>query len=68
MPSGDRSPKASLSWTASGLIGSPPHDVVRRGMIQVFEGRRVFENLTVEENLVVGGHTQAKHEPHPPAD
>ena len=27
--------------------------------MQVFEGRRVFENLTVEENLVVGGHTQA---------
>jgi branched-chain amino acid transport system ATP-binding protein len=36
----------------------PPHDVVRRGVVQVFEGRRVFENLTVEENLVVGGHTQ----------
>ena len=35
-----------------------PHDIVRRGIVQVFEGRRVFENLTVEENLVVGGHTQ----------
>ena len=30
-----------------------------RGITQVFEGRRVFENLTVEENLVVGGHVQA---------
>ena len=27
--------------------------------MQVFEGRRVFANLAVEENLVVGGHTQA---------
>jgi branched-chain amino acid transport system ATP-binding protein len=36
----------------------PPHDIVRRGIVQVFEGRRVFENLTVEENLVVGGHTR----------
>ena len=35
-----------------------PHDIVRRGIVQVFEGRRVFENLTVEENLVVGGHTR----------
>ena len=35
-----------------------PHDIVRRGIVQAFEGRRVFENLTVEENLVVGGHTQ----------
>src|SRR6202035_5740454 len=33
-----------------------PHEVVRRGVVQVFEGRRVFENLTVEENLVAGAH------------
>lgn len=36
-----------------------PHDVVRRGLVQVFEGRRVFENLTVEENLVVGAHSRS---------
>ncbi|HXT82412.1 MAG TPA: ABC transporter ATP-binding protein, partial [Acetobacteraceae bacterium] len=36
-----------------------PHDVVRRGVVQVFEGRRVFINLTIEENLIVGGHIQA---------
>ena len=33
-----------------------PYDVVKRGVAQVFEGRRVFENLTVEENLVAGAH------------
>ena len=36
----------------------PPHAVVRRGVVQVFEGRRVFEHLTTEENLVAGGHIQ----------
>jgi branched-chain amino acid transport system ATP-binding protein len=35
-----------------------PHEIVRRGITQVFEGRRVFTGLTVEENLIVGGHTQ----------
>jgi branched-chain amino acid transport system ATP-binding protein len=35
-----------------------PHEVVRRGVCQVFEGRRVFENLTVEENLIAGAHTR----------
>jgi branched-chain amino acid transport system ATP-binding protein len=35
-----------------------PHEVVRCGVTQVFEGRRVFENLTVEENLIAGGHLQ----------
>src|SRR5437867_3106679 len=29
-----------------------PHEAVLHGVVQVFEGRRVFENLTVEENLI----------------
>jgi branched-chain amino acid transport system ATP-binding protein len=36
----------------------PPHAIVRRGVVQVFEGRRVFEHLTTEENLIAGGHVQ----------
>ena len=36
-----------------------PHDVVKRGVVQVFEGRRVFENLSVEENLIAGAHTRS---------
>ena len=34
-----------------------PEEIVRRGIFQVMEGRRVFEDLTVDENLVAGGHT-----------
>ena len=30
--------------------------ISHRGIIQIIEGRRVFEHLTVEENLIVGGH------------
>ncbi len=33
----------------------PPEDIARRGMALSPEGRRVFANLTVEENLVLGG-------------
>ena len=33
--------------------------IVRRGIFQVMEGRRVFEHLTVEENLRAGAYTQA---------
>jgi branched-chain amino acid transport system ATP-binding protein len=36
--------------------GRSAHDLVARGVAQVFEGRQVFANLTVEENLQVGGH------------
>ena len=32
--------------------------IVRRGVFQVMEGRRVFEHLTIEENLVAGSYTR----------
>ena len=34
-----------------------PEAIVRRGVRQVLEGRRVFVEMTVEDNLRVGGHT-----------
>jgi branched-chain amino acid transport system ATP-binding protein len=34
-----------------------PEELVRMGIFQVMEGRRVFEDMTVEENLIAGGHT-----------
>jgi branched-chain amino acid transport system ATP-binding protein len=33
------------------------HEIVTKGIVQVFEGRRIFSSLTAEENLVAGGHT-----------
>src|SRR5207244_4865735 len=35
-----------------------PAEIVRRGVFHVLEGRRVFEHLTVEENLLAGAHTR----------
>src|SRR5512141_313963 len=35
-----------------------PEEIVRRGAFQVMEGRRVFEDLTVEENIVMGGYSR----------
>src|SRR5512145_2667673 len=35
-----------------------PEAIVRRGIFQVMEGRRVFEDLTTEENLQVGAYTR----------
>ena len=45
------------------LAGEPIHrrdpaDIVRRGVVQGMEGRRVFEPLTVEENLLTGAYTR----------
>ena len=50
--------KGSVELDGERLDRLLPHDVVKRGVTQVFEGRRVFENLTVEENLIAGAHTR----------
>ena len=34
----------------------PPEEIVRRGVVQVPEGRRIFPDLTVRENLILGGY------------
>ena len=49
--------KGSIEFGGERIDGMPPHEIVKRGIVQVFEGRRVFEHLTVEENLIAGGHT-----------
>jgi branched-chain amino acid transport system ATP-binding protein len=36
------------------IHGLPPHEVVARGIVQVLEGRQLFNFLTVEQNLMVG--------------
>ena len=35
----------------------PPEEIAKRGIIQVLEGRRIFEHLTTEENLRVGAYS-----------
>ena len=39
--------------------GDAPHALVRAGLLHVLEGRRVFEDLTVEENLVAATYALA---------
>jgi branched-chain amino acid transport system ATP-binding protein len=51
--------KGSIELGGQRIDRLPAHEMVRRGVVQVFEGRRVFEHLTTEENLTAGGHTQS---------
>ncbi len=48
----------SIEFLGERINNKHPEEIVRRGIFQVMEGRRVFEDLTVEENIVVGGHTR----------
>jgi branched-chain amino acid transport system ATP-binding protein len=50
--------KGSIEFEGQPLHRLDPSEVVRRGVVQVMEGRHVFEHLTVEENLLTGGYTR----------
>jgi branched-chain amino acid transport system ATP-binding protein len=41
------------------IDGLDPEQICRRGIVQVMEGRKVLESLTVEENLRIGGYTRS---------
>src|SRR3712207_3324092 len=49
-------PATNGDASAIPLTGLPPHEVVRRGVVHVPEGRQVFANLSVRENLALGGY------------
>jgi len=51
--------KGSVQLAGERLDRMGAHQIVRKGVVQVFEGRRVFEHLTAEENLIAGAHTVA---------
>jgi len=42
------------------IAGSRPAEVVARGLIHVPEGRRIFPNMSVRENLVMGSYRRAR--------
>ena len=48
----------SIRFAGVQLAGSPSHAVVRHGITLVPEGRLVFPQMTVLENLQLGGHIQ----------
>jgi branched-chain amino acid transport system ATP-binding protein len=52
--------KGVVEFEGDRVSGLDPADVVRRGISQVMEGRRIFQELTVDENLRAGGFTRRR--------
>ena len=50
--------KGSIEYNGQHVEASSPNDLVKRGVIQVMEGRHCFEHLTIEENLLTGAYTR----------
>ena len=50
--------KGSIMFDAAEVHDLTPNELVRRGCIQVMEGRQCFAHLTIEENLLTGAFTR----------
>jgi len=50
--------KGSILFNGDEVQSLSPNELVRRGCIQVMEGRHCFEHLTIEENLLTGAYTR----------
>ena len=46
-----------IEFMGEDIFGKPAHDIVKRGLIHVPEGRRIFKGLTIQENLELGSFT-----------
>jgi len=53
-----RPTSGTITLEGQPLAGVPPHEIVMRGLAHVPEGRRIFNRLTVRENLVMGAYTR----------
>ena len=50
--------KGTITYRDQSILNQNPSEMVKRGVIQVMEGRHCFEHLTVEENLMTGAYTR----------
>jgi len=50
--------KGTIDYQGQRIQGLSANQLVKRGIVQVMEGRRCFEHLTVEENLMTGAFTR----------
>ncbi len=53
-----RAKRGRITFKGEDITKLPPHQIVARGLCHVPEGRMVFSNLTVDENLAMGAYLQ----------
>ncbi|MGQ0841838.1 ABC transporter ATP-binding protein [Actinokineospora sp.] len=58
VPHRGRITKGTVRFDGTDITGADPAQVVRRGVAQVMEARRIFAEMTVDENLRAGAHTR----------
>jgi len=57
-----KSSAGSVSFEGKNILGQPTKNLVEQGLVLVPEGRRIFPNLTVQENLTLGSYARTDNE------
>ncbi|HPC72039.1 MAG TPA: ABC transporter ATP-binding protein [Treponema sp.] len=57
-----KSSSGSVVFEGKNIIGQPTKNLVEQGLVLVPEGRRIFPNLTVQENLTLGAYARTDAE------
>jgi len=57
-----RPTEGDIEFDGASIVHDAPHQIVRRGLVQVPEGRGIFANLSVAENLALGAYCRHDHE------
>lgn len=55
--------RGAIAWRGESIVARDPSALVRQGLVQVLEGRHVFPQLTVEQNLVTGAYVRGLSKP-----
>ena len=50
--------EGSIEFRGEAIHGAQPYDIAAKGIAHIPEGRKIFDKLTVRENLLVGAHTR----------
>lgn len=54
--------KGEIIFKEKNIVRMPPHKIVRRGISLIQEGREIFSEMTVIENLLIGGFTRGSED------
>ena len=57
-----RTRTGSITFMNENISRLDPYKIARKGLVQVPEGRKIFQKLSVEETLFIGGYTRERAE------
>lgn len=54
--------QGTIRFEGKEIQGRPPHSITQSGLVHVPEGRGIFANLSVDENLMLGAYSRHSHQ------